>query len=197
MAILPAAAQQKHRLLAEQIPEPPRHFQPHAPAPGVERHRLLDLGAGYAAELAEILDAAKRSASLVRQLLAFSRKQTLQPEVLDLNAVVKNLEKMLGRLIGEDVVLKLALFENLDTVMADVGQIEQVLMNLAVNAKDAMPKGGRIVIETQNVELSESYTALHSEVVPGSYVMLSVSDTGAGMEKDTQSKIFEPFFTTK
>ena len=145
----------------------------------------------------EILDAGTRSAALTRQLLAFSRKQTLQPEIIDLNAVVRNLEKMLRRLIGEDVRLELSLARDLAPVMADPGQIEQVIMNLAVNARDAMPQGGRLSFETRNAELDDLFAATHHGTVAGKYVMLAVSDTGSGMEKEILGKIFEPFFTTK
>ncbi len=145
----------------------------------------------------EILNAATRSAALTRQLLAFSRKQTLQPVVMGLNAVVRNLEKMLRRLIGEDVRLELSLARDLAPVMVDPGQVEQVIMNLAVNARDAMPQGGRLVFETQNVELDDAFVATHAGVVAGRYVMLAVSDTGSGMKKEILEKIFEPFFTTK
>lgn len=148
-------------------------------------------------EITEIVQAAKRSADLTRQLLAFSRKQPLAPEVLDLNTVVRNIEKMLTRLIGEDVELELILAEGIGHVMADPGQLEQVIMNLAVNAKDAMPRGGKLIIETANVELDETYASRHVGVNPGSYVMLSVTDTGCGMAAETLSHIFEPFFSTK
>jgi len=144
-----------------------------------------------------ILEAGKRSAALTRQLLAFSRRQTLQPEVLDLNAVVRNLEKMLRRLIGEDISLELALAEEIDRVMADPGQVEQVIMNLSVNARDAMPNGGRLLFETADVELDETYAQSHTSVHPGKYVMLVVTDTGCGMDRETLSNVFEPFFTTK
>lgn len=148
-------------------------------------------------DVEEILDAGKRSATLTRQLLAFSRKQTLQPEVLDLNAVVRNLEKMLSRLIGEDINLELSLSDEINRVMADSSQIEQVIMNLAVNARDSMPKGGMLLIETSNIELDEIYTQKHAGVKPGRYVMLSVTDNGCGMDKEILSQVFEPFFTTK
>ncbi len=145
----------------------------------------------------EIGNAAQRAAALTRQLLAFSRRQVLAPQVLDLNAVVANLEKMLCRLIGEDVELKTALAPDLGRVKADAGQIEQVIMNLAVNARDAMPEGGKLSIETADVELDNNYARTHSEIKPGPHVMLAVSDTGGGMDPETQTHIFEPFFTTK
>ena len=147
--------------------------------------------------LQEINNAGERAASLTRQLLAFSRRQVLAPQVLSLNLVVSNLEKMLRRLIGEDVKLRTVLDSALARVKADPGQIEQVLMNLAVNARDAMPSGGNLTIETRNVELDEDYTRNHPTVKPGPHVMLAISDTGAGMSPETQAHIFEPFFTTK
>jgi len=160
---------------------------------------LTDLSPGdpHFEKVRQILEAGVRSRNLIRQLLAFSRKQVLQPEVLDLNAVVKNLEKMLRRLIGEDIELTARLAENLGAVEADPGQIEQVIMNLAVNARDAMPEGGKLSIETGEVRLDEDYARNHKGVRPGEYVMLAVTDTGQGMDKMTQAKIFEPFFTTK
>ncbi|MBW2030245.1 MAG: PAS domain S-box protein [Deltaproteobacteria bacterium] len=145
----------------------------------------------------EIIKAGQRSALLTRQLLAFSRKQTLQPKVLDLNKVIRDMEKMLHRLIGEDIESELVLSEDIARVMADPGQIEQVIMNLAVNARDAMPKGGKLLLETANVELDEAYARTHAGVTPGKYVMLAVTDTGAGMDEETLMKIFEPFFSTK
>ena len=147
--------------------------------------------------LKEIRNAGGRAASLTRQLLAFSRRQVLTPQVLDLNAVVSNLEKMLRRLIGEDIKLHTFLNPSLGRVKADPGQIEQVIMNLAVNARDAMPKGGNLAIETSNVELDEEYARNHPTVKPGPHVVLVVSDTGVGMTPETQARIFEPFFTTK
>jgi PAS domain S-box-containing protein len=147
--------------------------------------------------ISEVNNAAERAAGLTRQLLAFSRKQVMQPKVLDLNTVVSELEKMLRRLIGEDVGLRTALESDLGSVKADPGQIEQIIMNLAVNARDAMPQGGKITIETTNVHLDEEYAKSHIAVIPGPYVMLAVSDTGMGMDQQTQARIFEPFFTTK
>ncbi len=147
--------------------------------------------------LEEIKKAGDRAAALTRQLLAFSRKQILQPKVLDLNSVVSGLENMLRRLIGEDVDLRTAPKPGLGSVKADPGQIEQVIMNLAVNARDAMPRGGKLTIETGNVFLDEEYARRHVAVSPGHYVMLAVSDTGTGMDEGTRARIFEPFYTTK
>ena len=145
----------------------------------------------------EIHKAGERASSLTRQLLAFSRKQVLQPKILDLNAVVTNVSTMLQRLIGEDIDLVLSLNVALGKIKADPGQLEQVLMNLVVNARDAMPNGGKVVIETANMQLTEEYATQHASVQPGSYVMLAVSDSGEGMDAETQRRIFEPFFTTK
>jgi PAS domain S-box-containing protein len=145
----------------------------------------------------EIANAANRATGLTRQLLAFSRKQMLAPKVLDLNAVVTENLKLLTRLIGEDIDLVMIPGTELGAVRADPSQIEQVIMNLAVNARDAMPQGGKLTLETANVSLDESYARLHAPAEPGEYVMLAISDTGVGMDGETQSHIFEPFFTTK
>jgi two-component system, cell cycle sensor histidine kinase and response regulator CckA len=149
------------------------------------------------AQVEEIKKAGTRAATLTRQLLAFSRSQVLAPQVLDLNSVVTNVHKMLRRLIGEDIDLVTILGENLWSVRADPGQVEQVIVNLAVNARDAMPQGGKLTLETKNAVLDEAYARSHVTVVPGEYVMLAVSDTGIGMDVMTQAHIFEPFFTTK
>ena len=145
----------------------------------------------------EITKAARRAADLTQQLLAFSRQQALEPEVLNLNAVVVELEKMLRRLIGEDIELTATLDPSLGHTKVDQGQIGQVIMNLVVNARDAMPKGGKLMIETANVELGEEYARQHPAAVAGPYVLLTVTDTGTGMNAETQAHIFEPFFTTK
>ena len=145
----------------------------------------------------EIKKAGERAASLTRQLLAFSRKQMLQPKVLDLNTVVTGMGKMLALVISEDIDLRFSLDDSLGQIKADPGQIEQVLLNLAVNARDAMPAGGALTIKTENVHLNGKLTQSHFVTEPGHYVMMSVSDTGCGMDAETRSHIFEPFFTTK
>ena len=144
-----------------------------------------------------IRKAADRAAALTRQLLAFSRKEVLQPQVVNLNSVVSDLEKMLRRLIGEDINLALSLSPDLASVKADLSQMEQVIMNLAINARDALPQGGKLIIETRNVYLDDAYGTRHFQAHPGSYILLSVSDNGPGMDAETQAQIFEPFFTTK
>jgi two-component system, cell cycle sensor histidine kinase and response regulator CckA len=145
----------------------------------------------------EVRRAGERAAALTRQLLAFSRKQTLVSEVLDLGDVVSGLSTMVERLIGEDIKVSVVVSPGLGRVKADRGQLEQVVVNLAVNARDAMPKGGSLIFELQNVELDDAYTATHAEVEPGPYMLLAISDTGTGMDAETQKRIFEPFFTTK
>jgi PAS domain S-box-containing protein len=160
---------------------------------------MRDLAAGSReqARAEEIKRASDRAAALTRQLLAFGRRQVLQPEVLDLNAVVADVERMLRRLISEDIQIVMAPGAGLGRVRADAGQIEQVLMNLAVNARDAMPEGGRLVIETGNADVDAAYARANPDARPGPHVVLAVSDTGHGMDAKTASRIFEPFFTTK
>jgi two-component system cell cycle sensor histidine kinase/response regulator CckA len=145
----------------------------------------------------EITKASHRAATLTRQLLAFSRKQVIQPVILDLNSVVADMGKMLRRLIGEDIEIVVTAESNLGRVKADPGQLEQILMNLAVNARDAMPQGGKVIIGTANTEVDAIYARVYAYFKPGSYVTLSFSDTGCGMDRETQARIFEPFFTTK
>jgi nitrogen-specific signal transduction histidine kinase/ActR/RegA family two-component response regulator len=157
----------------------------------------LEVGNPMQGQLEEIKKAGERAASLTRQLLAFSRKGLLQPQVLDLNALVANIDKMLRRLIGEHIELVTVFGPGLECIEADPAQLEQVVLNLVVNARDAMPQGGKIVIETKNLELDEAYADQHPGVSPGRYTMLSVSDEGSGMTAETLKHIFEPFFTTK
>jgi two-component system, cell cycle sensor histidine kinase and response regulator CckA len=159
-------------------------------------HRLPDYST-LRRDVEEIRKAGDRAAALTRKLLAFSRRQVLQPKVLDLNTVVKNMERMVRRQIGEDIELSTDLSPSLSRVKADPGQIEQVIVNLAVNARDAMPGGGRITIATADAELSPGYAVAHPEVRPGPHVLLTVADTGHGMCDETQAHLFEPFFTTK
>jgi hypothetical protein len=148
-------------------------------------------------DVAEIEKAGRRATELTGQLLAFSRRQVLQPRIIDLNESLARMDKMLRRLLGEDIELKALAGPSLGAVRVDPGQIEQVVMNLAVNARDAMPDGGRLTIETADVVLDEGYAREHPGTKPGPHVMLAVSDTGAGMDEATQHRIFEPFFTTK
>lgn len=155
-----------------------------------ERDPLLD-------DIRQISDAARRGETLTRQLLAFSRRQVLQPVTLTVNRTLESLDEMLRRLIGEDVDLVTATAPELWKIVADPGQIEQIVMNLVVNARDAMPGAGKLTIETANVDLDEEYAGRHSDVTPGPYVMLAVSDTGHGMDAETRERVFEPFFTTK
>jgi len=160
---------------------------------------LADLGANDAvrSDIQEISDAAERAAALTRQLLAFSRKQVLQMRAVNVNAVVTNVETMLRRLIGEDISLSTHLDSDVALINADPGQLEQVLINLAVNARDAMPGGGALTITTDNAELSNEHGERHLGAAPGKYVMLAVTDTGSGMTRDVQQHLFEPFYTTK
>lgn len=159
--------------------------------------RQIPSTAPYYAKVKHISYAITRAASLTKQLLAFSRKQVLDMKPLDLNASIGNIDKLLRRLIGADIELVTILNPHLGTVKADSGQVEQILMNLAVNARDAMPSGGRLTIESANVTLDEKYTRNDAEIQPGNYVMFSVTDTGMGMDERTRSRIFDPFFTTK
>jgi PAS domain S-box-containing protein len=159
--------------------------------------RRIGLESPIRRNLEETKKAAERAASLVRQLLAFSRKQILEPKVLDLNHVVEDMHKMLTRLIGENIRLATRLETELGSVKADPCQVEQIILNLVVNARDAMPRGGKVTIETANVSIDKQTALKHVSVKPGDYVMLTVSDTGSGMDQETQARIFEPFFTTK
>jgi PAS domain S-box-containing protein len=173
-------------------------------------NNLLTVILGYAQVLADklpagrladstvqIKSAAERAAGITQQLLAFSRKQVRSPRIIDLNDIVLNLDSLLRRLIGEDIEVLTVPARDLGSVKADPGQIEQVIMNLALNARDAMPHGGKLTLETANAELDEAYAHDHQPLEPGSYVMLAVSDTGVGMTPEVQARIFEPFFTTK
>ncbi len=148
-------------------------------------------------KLEQIKQAGKRAGSLTTQLLAFSRRQVIQPKVLNLNSIISDIEKMLHRLIGEDIQIDTKLHPQLGNIKADPGQLDQVLMNLAINARDAMPKGGTLIIETHNEYLDEDYAKYHLSVAPGNYVIISMSDTGIGMDEETKKRIFEPFYTTK
>jgi two-component system cell cycle sensor histidine kinase/response regulator CckA len=157
----------------------------------------LQPGTALYLDIEQIEVAANRAAGLTRQLLAFSRQQVLQPCVLDLNRIIADMKSMLGRLLGEDVEVITCEAANLGRVLADQGQIEQVVMNLAVNARDAMPEGGKLTIETANVTVDLSHAGLHIGTVPGDYVRITISDTGFGMDEMTKARVFEPFFTTK
>jgi two-component system cell cycle sensor histidine kinase/response regulator CckA len=148
-------------------------------------------------DLDEVLGATRRAAMLTKQLLSFSRREVVQPTSIDLNDVVSGIEKMLGRIIGEDIALSTKLASTLGAVRADAGQLEQVILNLSVNARDAMPDGGQLIIETQNVTHDLEHVGEYANPGPGNFVLLSITDTGVGMDADTQRRIFEPFFTTK
>lgn len=161
------------------------------------RYTLPDNAESIHEEIENIQAASQRAASLTRQLLTFSRKQVMQPQELDLNSVVGDLAKMVSRVIGEDIKLETSLQTQIGKIYADLSQMEQVVMNLVVNARDAMPDGGQLKIETRNVYVDKQYAAHHFQMQPGWYVMLSVSDTGTGIPKEIQNRLFEPFFTTK
>ncbi len=160
-------------------------------------YQAVQPNAAVGKDLETILEAAERAKNLTRQLLTFARKQILSPQTLNLNDLILNLDKLLRRVIGEDIELSMLPAANLWSVKADANQMEQVLINMAVNARDAMPNGGTLTLETANITLDEAYTRRHVEVKPGPYVMVAVNDTGAGMSPEVQSRLFEPFFTTK
>jgi two-component system cell cycle sensor histidine kinase/response regulator CckA len=157
----------------------------------------LRAGDPLRADLEEVQKAAERAVGLTRQLLAFSRKQMLQPRIIDLNHIVLGIEKLLRRLLGEPVQLSILTSGQPATVLADPSQVEQIIMNLVVNARDAMPSGGKLIVETSHVDLDDVYAASHLGVTPGPHVMVAVTDTGGGMDQATMARIFEPFFTTK
>ena len=157
----------------------------------------LPIGDAMRADILEIQAASQRATALTQQLLAFSRQQIIQPKILSLNELVVSIQGMLRRIMGEDVELRTVLLDPLGMVRADPGQIDQILLNLAVNARDAMPEGGTLTIETSNVQLGEDFAATPATSTAGEFVMLAVTDTGTGMDEETQRRIFEPFFTTK
>jgi len=157
----------------------------------------LDAASPVRADVEEILKAGKSATALTRQLLAFSRHQVLEPQILDVNAVIDRADSLLRRLIGEDIEVVLIKHPDLDSVSADPGQLEQVIINLAINARDALPEGGRVTIETANVEFDEAYVSAHPDASAGRNVMISVSDTCTGMDAEVLAHLFEPFFTTK
>src|SRR5436305_7664717 len=159
--------------------------------------RSRDLKESQRTALEEVRRSAERGGALTHQLLAFSRRQPLEPRMVRLNELILQTEKMLRRLIGEDIDLVTIPAASQDIVEADPGRLEQVIMNVVVNARDAMPNGGKLTIETQLVTCGARYAALHNQVTPGEYVMLAISDSGIGMDQEMQTHIFEPFFTTK
>jgi len=158
---------------------------------------MTDLPSEILNPIEQIKQASERANRLTAQLLAFSRKQIIRPEVINLNSLITNQMKMLSRLLGEDIEIATLLYNDLGNIKADPGQIEQIIMNITINARDAMPKGGRLTLETSNVEFDEDYQKKHPEVHPGKYVMLAITDTGVGMDRATRGRVFEPFFTTK
>ena len=166
---------------------------------GYSEHLLASIGSGsdIADEIREIKKAGDRASLLTKQLLAFSRNQVLQPKVVNLNAVITNMDTMLRRLVGENIDYTTRLAPDLWPVEVDAGQMEQVLMNLVVNARDAMSGRGTLIIETSNASIDETVTQMHLDFSPGTYVLLTVSDTGCGIDKETKQHLFEPFFTTK
>jgi signal transduction histidine kinase/ActR/RegA family two-component response regulator len=203
----------EHRILETQLAQAQKMEAVGRLAGGVAHdfNNLLTVISGYSAmqlertdqvnplhhEAEQILAAANRAAALTSQLLAFSRQQVLQPRRVNLNDIVRNVDPMLRRLIGEDIEVQTVLAPELGTVRVDPGQMDQVLMNLVVNSRDAMPNGGKLTIQTENVELDRKYLKNRTHVNSGQYVLLAVSDNGTGMDRKTQARIFEPFFTTK
>jgi nitrogen-specific signal transduction histidine kinase/ActR/RegA family two-component response regulator len=208
------ASEERYRLLFQQLVQAEKMQAIGRLAGGVAHdfNNVLTVIMGYAQQLidfpdanpdavqnnaSQIITASNRAAALTRQLLAFGRKQVLQPSIVNLNAIIADVDKMARRLISENVEMVARPAPKLGSIQADPGQIEQVLLNLLINARDAMPRGGMLTLETANVELDQAYADEHAGVHPGPHVMLAVSDTGVGMDAETQSHIFEPFFTTK